>query len=145
MVILVISLTLAITYPVLSRGGSSLRLRASGRDLVNLMRYAREKAITEQKGMMVLADREAGRIILSNESGEGVHTLQLPREVRIQRLALEGQEIMQGPMLVHFLSNGSSDNAELVLIADNGAMLRVFTDPITGGARIQLGSGETSP
>ena len=145
MVILIISLALAVSYPMLSRGTSSLHLRASGRDILNLMRYAREKAITEQAGMMVAADRGTGRVVLSSDLGQGVHTVLLPKDVKIDRLVFSGREVLQGPLLIHFLSNGSSDSAELDLVADNGAQLRVFTDPITGGARIQLGSGEVSP
>ncbi len=145
MVVLIMSLALAVTYPLLSRGSTSLRLRASGRDLLNLMRYAREKAITEQSGMMVLADRSTGKILLSDEMGGGAHALMLPKDVRIQQLLLAGQEVTQGPLLIHFLPNGSSDNAAILLVADNGAILKVFTDPITGGARIQLGTGEVSP
>ncbi len=145
MVILIISLTLAVSYPVLSRGSASLRLRASGRDVLNLMRYAREKAITEQTGMIVLADRSNKKITLSDELGQNVHSVSLPREVRMERMSFAGQEVMQGALLIRFLPNGSSDSAELIFVADNGAWLKVFTDPITGGARIQLGSGETSP
>jgi prepilin-type N-terminal cleavage/methylation domain-containing protein len=145
MVILIISLTLAVSYPLLSRGSASLHLRASGRDVLNLMRYAREKAITEQTGMMVLVDRGAGKLVLSSDLGQGVHSLVLPKDVKIDRLVFSGQEVLQGPLMIHFLSNGSSDSAELLLVADNGALLKVFTDPITGGARIKLGSGETSP
>ncbi len=144
-VILIMSLALAVTYPVMSRGSTALRLRASGRDLLNLMRYAREKAITEQTVMVMLADRGTNSITLTDEMGQGKHVLTLPKGVRIQKLALDGQEVTEGPLLIRFLSNGSTENAEVLLAADNGAALRVFTDPITGGARIQLGSGEVSP
>ncbi len=144
-VILIMSLAMAVTYPVMSRGSTSLHLRASGRDLLNLMRYAREKAITEQTGMMMVADPSTNRITLTDVMGQGAHSLILPKDVRIQRLSLNGMEVTNGPLLVRFLTNGSSENAEVQLRADNGAVLRVFTDPITGGARIQLGSGEVSP
>ncbi len=144
-VILIMSLAMAVTYPVLSRGSTSLHLRASGRDLLNLMRYAREKAITEQTGMMVLADRSTNKVTLSDVMGQGVHNLAFPKDVRIQKLALDGVEVKEGPLLIRFLSNGSAENAEVQLVGDNGATLRVFTDPITGGARIQLGTGEVSP
>ncbi len=144
-VVLIMSLALAVSYPLMSRGSTSLRLRASGRDLLNLMRYAREKAITEQTAMIMLADRSASKFTLTDVAGQGAHALVLPKDVRIQRLSLEGQEVTDGPLLIHFLSNGSCEPAEVLLVADNGSVLRVFTDPITGGARIQLGSGEVSP
>jgi general secretion pathway protein H len=145
MVILIMSLTLAVSYPVLSRGTSSLHLRASGRDILNLMRYAREKAITEQTGMMIVADRDTKKVVLSSDLGQGVHSVSLPKDVKIEKLLFSGKEVPEGSLLIRFLSNGSSDSAEILLVADNGARLRVFTDPVTGGARIQLGSGESSP
>jgi general secretion pathway protein H len=144
-VVLVISLTLAITYPVLNRGSASLHLRASGRDFLNLLRYAREKAITEQKGMMVMVDRSTRQVVMSDELGGSPHSLVLPKGIRIQRYSLVGEEVVQGPLVIHFLPNGSSENAEIVLQAETGALLKVITDPITGGARIQIGSAENSP
>ena len=142
---LIISFTMAITYPVLSRGSSSLRLRASGRDFLNLLRYAREKAITEQKGMMVMVDRSTRQVVMSDDLGGSPHALVLPKDVIIQRYSLVGEEVVQGPLVIHFLPNGSSETAEIVLQGGTGAVLKVLTDPITGGARIQTGSGENSP
>jgi hypothetical protein len=49
---------------------------------------------------------------------------------------------MEGPLVVRFLPNGSAGNAEVVLISDRGSVVRVVTDPITGGARVEQGSGE---
>jgi prepilin-type N-terminal cleavage/methylation domain-containing protein len=144
-VVLLICLTLAITYPVLSRGSASLQLRASGRDFLNLLRYAREKAIMEQKGMMVTVDRSTRQVVMSDEFGTGSHSLVLPKTIRIQRYYLVGEEVVEGALVVHFLPNGSSENAEIVLQAETGALLKVITDPITGGARIQIGSAENSP
>ena len=144
MVVVVISLTLAITIPVLSRGGSSLRLRASGRDLLNLMRYAREKAITEQKGMVVTLDRGTRQVVMSDDLGGSPHPLVLPKDVLILRYSLVGEEVTQGPLMIHFLPNGSAETAEILLQAGNGSSLKVLTDPVTGGARIQTAS-EASP
>jgi hypothetical protein len=53
-----------------------------------------------------------------------------------------GAEITESPMLVRFIPNGSSDEAEVLLKSDTGSYFRVITDPITGGARVEQGSGE---
>ena len=52
-IVVVMALVLAVTYPSLSRGSTALHLRSSGRDILNIFRYAREKAVTEQTGMKV--------------------------------------------------------------------------------------------
>lgn len=140
-VILVIVLAVGISYPALTHGSAIFQLRAAGRDVLNTFRYAREKAITEQRRLMVVVDPETQKVVLSDEFGDGARTLAMPHHVRIERVVLEEHELMQGPLVVHFLPNGSSENAEIVLRSDSGAVLHIVTDPITGGARIFTGQG----
>ncbi len=143
MVVLVVALVLAMSYPSLSRGSSSLHLKAASRDILNTFRYAREKAVTEQTGMMVTVDREKRELVLSDSVGDGVRRYLMPQDVEIHRISLAGTEIMQGPLVVRFLPNGSSDNAEVLLESSTGSFLRIITDPMTGGARIETGQGES--
>jgi prepilin-type N-terminal cleavage/methylation domain-containing protein len=143
MVMLVIALVLAVSYPSLSRGSTSLHMRAAGRDILNTFRYAREKAVTEQTGMMVTVDREKQELVLSDSVGDGARRYLLPQDVKIHRISLAGSEISQGPLVVRFLPNGSSDSAEVLLQSGNGAFLRIISDPMTGGARIEPGQGES--
>jgi prepilin-type N-terminal cleavage/methylation domain-containing protein len=144
-VLVVITLIMAVAYPSLSRSSSSIRLRSTGRDIMNTFRYAKEKAITEQIGMKVAVDREKQKLILTNDLGDGALTYQLPTDVRIERIALGGTEIVQDTgMIVRFLPNGSCDSAEVILQNDRGTWLRVLTDSMTGGARMELGSVENA-
>jgi prepilin-type N-terminal cleavage/methylation domain-containing protein len=137
----IIAFAVAVTYPALSRGTVAIHLRTTGRQVLNTMRYAREKAITEQKVMKVWADRESQKIMLTDEFGDGAKTYPMPKDVKIQRVAMFGQEIVDGPLIIRFLPNGSAEDAEIVLQSRNGGLLRVITDPITGGARILSPSG----
>lgn len=140
-VVLVISVTLAVSYPSLFRGAASIHLRSTARDILNTFRYAREKAVTEQTAMRVAADRQKQELVLTDDLGDGSRTYLLPKDVRIERVALAGNEVMEGPLLVRFLPNGSSEDAEILLKSDAGSFLRVITDPITGGARVESGPG----
>jgi general secretion pathway protein H len=142
MVVLVIALALAVSYPSISRGSTALHLRATGRDVLNTLRYAREKAVTEQTGMKVTVDRQKQELVLSDDLGDGGRKYLPPNDVKIQRVALAGNEIVDGPMVIRFLPNGSSDRAEILLKSTAGSFLRIISDPITGGARIESGSGE---
>jgi general secretion pathway protein H len=144
-VVLLLSLALAVTYPSISRGSTALHLRATGRDILNTFRYAREKAVTEQTGMLVAVDKEKQELILSNDLGQGSRMYRLPDDVKIQRIALGGTEVLEGPMAVRFLPNGSADGAEVLLKSDKDSFLRIVTDPITGGARIESNRGENFP
>jgi len=141
-VVLVISLALALSYPALSRGSSAIRLRTTARDVLNTFRYAREKAVTEQTGMSVAVYQAKQELILTDTFGAGNRKYILPRDVKIQRMTLAGAQVMEDPMRVQFLPNGSADPAEVMLKSDTGSSFRVVTDPITGGARIEQGAGE---
>jgi prepilin-type N-terminal cleavage/methylation domain-containing protein len=141
MVVLVIALVLSVSYPSLSRGSTALHLRATGRDVLNIFRYAREKAVTEQTGMKITVDRQNQQLVLSDNLGDGKRSYAPPNDVKIERITLAGEEIVDGPMVVRFLPNGGSDSAEVLLRSRTGLFLRVLTDPITGGARIESGAG----
>jgi Tfp pilus assembly protein FimT len=145
MVVLIISLALGISYPSLSRGTATFHLRATGRDVLNALRYAREKAITEQKSMKVTVDPQTQKVILSDELGDGVRVYTMPRDVRIQQISSAGQEVKDGPLVIHFMTNGSSENAEIAFMSSKGGVIRVVTDPITGGARVQTPQGDNVP
>ncbi len=134
--IIIIATVLTVTLPSISRGTAVFRLRATGRDLVNTMRYAREKAVTEQQEMRVVVEKGNQKILLTNELGDGARTLELPNQIRIVRLALAGEEIREGPLVIRFLPNGSAESAEIQVASERGSQLRVVTDAITGGARL---------
>ena len=142
-VVVVMAMVLGVSYPSLSGGSAAIKLRSTGRDILNTFRYAREKAVTEQTGMRVTVDREKQELTLSDDLGEGRRRYVLPAEVKIQRMALGGTEIKEGPLVVRFLPNGSAENAEVLLQSRTGYYLRIITDPITGGARVEQGPGES--
>lgn len=135
-VVIVAGLAVAVSYPALFRGTVAFHLRATGRDVLNCLRYAREKAITEQALTRIVVDKTAQKIFLTDELGEGSRTYSLPRDVKIERMMLAGQEVFESPMVIRFLPNGSAESAEILLRSDTGGVLKVVTDPITGGARI---------
>jgi general secretion pathway protein H len=144
MVVLIMGLALAVSYPALSRGSASIHLRSAGRNVLSTFRYAREKAITEQRGIQLVANSKTQNVILADEFGEGNRSYTLPADVRIQRLSLAGQVITEGPLVIRFSPNGSSDSAEIVMQSSSGAALRIISDSITGGAKILMGSGEST-
>ena len=135
-VLVVIALAIAISYPSLSRGTSALHLRSVGRDVLNSLRYARERAITEQTVMRVTVNKGERKITLTDDYGEGSRTFVLPDDVRIQSMVLAGQEVREGPLVVRFLPNGSATEAEILLQSVTGGALRIVADSITGGARV---------
>jgi general secretion pathway protein H len=145
LVLIVMSLVMAVTYPSMARGRTAFHLRAVGRDVVSALRAARESAVTEQKAMLVLVDIQAQQVTVSDDVGEGARVFQLPSDVKILGLTRNGEESVQGPLAIRFLPNGSSDDAQIMVKADSGASLRIVLDPITGGARVLSSAGEKTP
>jgi general secretion pathway protein H len=144
-VILVIALTAAVIYPSLSRGSSTLHMRACSRDVLNYFRYAREKAVTEQTSMVVLVDKENQGLILSNNLGDNAKTYVMPKDVKIGCIGLSGNELTDSSMGIRFLPNGSSDAAVVLLKSDSGAQVRIISDALTGGARFESAQGTDLP
>jgi prepilin-type N-terminal cleavage/methylation domain-containing protein len=144
-VVLVVGLVLAVSLPSLSRGSAIAHLRTTSRDVLNIFRYAREKAVTEQIGMRVTADREKQRMVVADDLGEGGRFYLMPKDVKIERIALGGKDIAAGSMVIRFLPNGSSDSGEVSLKSEAGTFLRIISDPLKGGARIESGQGENLP
>jgi len=141
LVLAVMSLVMAVTYPSFLRGSASFHLRAVGRDVVNALRFARETAVTQQKVMLVVIDSQAQEVTVSDDVGDGARTFTPPSDVRIQGLSGTGEEIVQGPLRIRFLPNGSGDDAQVLLKSATGGTLKVVLDPITGAARILLNEG----
>jgi general secretion pathway protein H len=144
LVVLLMALAVGISYPSLTRGNSLFQIRATGRNVLNMLRYAREKAITEQQTLIVSVDRDAQKVVFSDEFGGQPKSLMMPKSIKIARMALQGQELAQGILRIRFLPNGGSDSAEILLSSDRGTTVRIVTDPITGGARIVTGQGDNA-
>ncbi len=141
---LLMALAMGISYPSLTRGNSAFQIKATGRNVLNMLRYAREKAITEQQTLIVSIDRDAQTVVLSDEFGGDAKSLPMPHNIRIVSLALQGQEIARGGLKIRFLPNGGSDGAEILFNSDRGVALKIVTDPITGGARVVTGQGDNA-
>jgi type II secretion system protein H len=151
-VLLVMCLVAAITYPSIARGRTAFHLRAVGRDVIGAMRLARETAVTEQKVMVVQIDSQSQRITVSDEVGEGARSMSMPSDVRIEGVtrskegdATTAAQANLDPLLIRFLPNGSAESALMMLVADTGASLKIATDPITGSARVVPNQGTRVP
>ena len=95
--------------------------------------------------MRVTVDREKQRLVVADDLGDGGRFYLMPKDVKINRLALGGKEITDASMVIRFLPNGSSDRGEVILRSEAGSFLRIISDPLTGGARIESGQGESLP
>ena len=142
LVLIVMCLVMALTYPSLMRSRTAFHLRAVGRDVIGSMRAARETAVTEQKTMIVTVDHKSQKVTVSDEVGDGARTFQPPPDVTVVGLTLAGEEMVQEPLTIRFLANGSSEEGQIRVQSETGASLRILVDPITGSARMLLNQGD---
>ena len=145
LVLVVMTLAMAVAFPSMSRGRSAFHLRAVGRDVISALRLARETAVTEQKIMMVVINDQTQQVTVSDEVGDGARSFTPPSDIRIQGIAANGEPQLQGPLAIHFLSNGCAEEAQVLLTSDRGATLRIVLDPITGLARVATEEGARTP
>jgi len=136
-VTLIIVLVLGISYPSMSRGTSILNLHVATRDILNVFRFAREKAISEQTSMLLIIDRSEGRLALANILGEPIRAYTLPRGVEIQRMTRAKSEVRENVMTVRFAPNGNLENVAIRIVSDGGSRMQIISDPLGGGARIE--------
>jgi prepilin-type N-terminal cleavage/methylation domain-containing protein len=138
----VITLVLAVSYPSLSRGTTALSLRTTSRDILSILRYAREKAVTEQTEMRVVVDQDNQSVLMINDIENSTRTYSLPENVKIHGVVLEGVRSGSGVSSVRFLPNGSSNAVEILIESRAGAFMKIVSDPITGVASIRPVSEE---
>jgi general secretion pathway protein H len=144
LVLVVMTLALAVAYPSMSRGRNAFHMRAVARDVIGVLRLARETAVTEQKIMMVVIDSQAQQVTVSDEVGEGARSFHPPADVKVEGVAAAGAAV-QGPVAIHFLSNGSAEDAQIVLTSDRGTTMKIVLDPITGLAQVATEEGTRTP
>jgi hypothetical protein len=75
-------------------------------------------------------------VIVSTDVGEDARTFHPPDDVKVTGLTSAGEEVLQSPLSIRFLPNGSSDDALILVKADTGAYLKIVLDPIIGSARV---------
>jgi len=136
-VVLIIVLVLGLSYPSMSRGTSMLHMQTAGRDVLSALRFAREKAISEQTEVRLIVNRREQKLILVNVLDKPLREYALPSDVKIRRLVKAKIEIQGDVMTVRFLPNGNLESVGIQLRSDGGTMLQIVSDPISGGAHIE--------
>ena len=126
-------------------GLSGLHLRGSARDLVATLRYARERAVTQQVTHKVVFSMQDHKLYVADELERSRRPLQLNPDVRFRRIRIDGVDVRGRDLIgeIVFLPNGSSNPAEIVLENSRGGKMKVVTDLLTGAAKtVPLGPGD---
>jgi hypothetical protein len=75
----------------------------------------------------VTFDREKGEYGIDNDA-----VRRLPESIRFGVLAGAGERDGDGPVKVRFFADGSAEEAEIPVVAEDGGGLKVTVEPLTG-------------
>ena len=137
-VVLIIGLISALVVPSMGKFMTGVKLRTGSRDVMNILRIARETAIREQAPHKVRVDFVHGSILLTDAYGGLLRQYDLGKDVEIEAIRIEGADTKRQEVVdIIFFPEGSATAAELVL-KNPGTENRVvlLTDAVTGTVQI---------
>ena len=117
----------ALVAPSFSRTLASARLRTAASDVRTTLARGRALAVAAAKERTVAFDLSRGEFGVDNEA-----VRRLPDTIRLGAV-LPGEERQErGSVRVRFFPDGSGEEAEISVTAEDGGTLRVTVDPLTG-------------
>ena len=137
-VVLIIGLISALVVPSMGRFMTGVKLKTGSRDVLNILRIARETAIREQAPQKIRIDFLHGSILLTDAYGGLKRQYDLGKDVEVEAIRVEGAEAEKQEVVdILFYPEGSATGAEIVLKnpgTDNRVVLRM--DAVTGTVQI---------
>jgi len=126
-VMVILAVIAALVAPSFSRTIASARLRSAASDVRTSLARGRALAVAAAKERTVAFDLSKGEFGVDNEA-----VRLLPGTIRLGAV-LPGEERQErGSVRVRFFPDGSGDEAEISVTAEDGGTLRVTVDPLTG-------------
>lgn len=117
----------ALVAPAYSRTVESARLRSAASDVRATLARGRALAVAAARERVVAFDLSRGEFGVDNEA-----VRRLPETIRLGAV-LPGEERQEeGSVRVRFYPDGSGEEAEITVTAQDGGTLRVTVDPLTG-------------
>jgi general secretion pathway protein H len=126
-VLAILAAVAALVTPSFSRTITSARLRTAASDVRTSLARGRVLAVAAAKERTVAFDLSMGEFGVDNET-----MTRLPDTIRLGAV-LPGEERRErGNVRIRFFPDGSGDEAEITVTAEDGGTLRVTVDPLTG-------------
>ena len=126
-VLAILAAVAALVAPSFSRTVASARLRSAASEVRTSLARGRALAVAAAKERAVAFDLSRGEFGVDNEA-----VRLLPETIHLGAV-LPGEERKgRGNVRIRFFPDGSGDEAEISVTAEDGGTLRVTVDPITG-------------
>jgi general secretion pathway protein H len=140
-VVALASILLAVVFPSVGSGLTTLELRTSAQRLAAAARYARDQAVYRKTAFHLEIDSEAGRVAVMDLQGRARRAFNLPASVRVESILPPQEEASSRVRRFLFMPDGAAPAFEVVL-ANQRREMRVVNDPLTGAAKVPEGNGE---
>jgi len=126
-VLVILAAVAALVAPSVSRTIVSARLRTAASDVRTSLARGRALAVAGAEERAVAFDLSRGEFGVDNEA-----VRLLPDTIRLGAVLPGEDRKEQGNVRVRFFPDGSGDEAEISVTAEDGGTLRVTVDPLTG-------------
>ena len=126
-VLVILAAAAALVAPSVSRTIASARLRSAASDVRTSLARGRSLAVAGAEERAVSFDLSRGEFGVDNEA-----VRLLPETIRLGAVLPGEDRKEQGNVRVRFFPDGSGDEAEISVTAEDGGTLRVTVDPLTG-------------
>ena len=126
-VLVILAAVAALVAPSFSRTIVSARLRSAASDVRTSLARGRALAVAGAEERAVAFDLSRGEFGVDNEA-----VRLLPETIRLGAVLPGEDRKEQGDVRVRFFPDGSGDEAEISVTAEDGGTLRVTVDPLTG-------------
>ena len=126
-VLVILAAVAALAAPSISRTIVSARLRSAASDVRTSLARCRALAVAGAEERAVAFDLSRGEFGVDNEA-----VRLLPDTIRLGAVLPGEDRKERGNVRVRFFPDGSGDEMEISVTAEDGGTLRVTVDPLTG-------------
>lgn len=126
-VLAILAAITALVTPSFSRTVASARLRSAASDVRTTLARGRALAVAAAKERNVAFDLTRGEFGVDNEA-----VRRLPETIRLGAVFPGEERQDEGIVRVRFFPDGSGEEMEISVTAEDGGTLRVTVDPLTG-------------
>jgi prepilin-type N-terminal cleavage/methylation domain-containing protein len=137
MVVAIISLIAAVSFPSISSGLDTIRLSGAADDIVTFLNGALNRAERRRVPVEVILSKQENRLVMRSVEPGWEKRLDLPPEVRIEKLLPETPGADDRVRTILLYPGGSVPRAGVEIVSSRGLRRIVQVDPITGVPEIR--------
>jgi hypothetical protein len=136
-VIIIISVLAGISFPAITSGIDSMRLKAATNSVVAFLDTGLSRAERRQQAIEIIISQQDGTILLQSTEPGFARRLQMPDGITIAQVLPQLPAYVEGPRSFFLYPGGTVPPLGLELINRRNAMRIVRVDPITGVPRVE--------